>query len=48
MITVKKPNEKRTHDKATRKSVWEVNVREIKLITASQEMVIFLFVPMHS
>lgn len=36
------------HDKAAKKSVWEAIVKEKKLITASQEMVILLFVPMHS
>lgn len=48
VTTVKKCNEKRMHDKATKKSVWEAIVKEKKLITASQEMVILLFVPMHS
>ena len=44
----KKCNEKRTHDKAAKKSVWEAIVKETKLITACQEMVILLPVPMHS
>ena len=48
VTTVKKCNEKRMHDKATKKSVWEAIVKEKKLITASEEMVILLFVPMHS
>ena len=48
MTTVKKCNEKRTHDKAAKKTVWEAIVKETKLITACQEMVILLLVPMHS
>lgn len=48
MTTVKKCNEKRMQDKAAKKFVWEAIVKETKLITACQKMVILLFVPMHS
>ena len=34
--------------KPQKKSVWEAIVKETKLITACQEMVILLPVPMHS
>ena len=48
MTAVKKCNEKRMHDKAAKKNVWEAIVKETKLKTACQEMVILLPVPMHS
>ena len=39
---------KKQRMKKPQKYVWEAIVKETKLITAYQEMVILLFVPMHS